>query len=171
MLLSHPPDYTDWRQLQLPAVWNDNRLHRFHPLYWSPAVPSNAQKLPHRYIMNQHPHAHCSREFVFNHFIFITLCSNSLCDPTGTTKKSAMVEEPAPEQNGSPKTEQKEENEISWEGLQFFFCPLLATVGDEVLQLSIIKGFKCFTKALRNEHCADLFLLCWKWRGISEVVV
>ncbi|KAM8754919.1 major facilitator superfamily domain-containing protein 4B isoform 2-T2 [Acanthopagrus schlegelii] len=32
---------------------------------------------------------------------------------TGTTKKSAMVEEPAPEQNGTPKTEQKEENEIS----------------------------------------------------------
>lgn len=29
---------------------------------------------------------------------------------TGTSKKSAMVEEPAPEQNGSAKTEQKEEN-------------------------------------------------------------
>ena len=55
-----------------------------------------------------------------------------------------MVEEPAPEQNGSPKTEQKEENEISWEGQQFFFCLLLATVGDDVLQLSIIKGFKMF---------------------------
>lgn len=41
-------NYPDKRELQLPAVWNDNRLRWFYPLHWSPAVSSNAQKLPHR---------------------------------------------------------------------------------------------------------------------------
>lgn len=59
--------------------------------------------------------------FAFVRFIIITSHPNPLCIPTGTTKKSAMVEEPATEQNGSARTAQKEEIESSWEGQQLRF--------------------------------------------------
>lgn len=44
------------------------------------------------------------------------------------------------------------------------FCPLLATVGDVVLQQSILKddGSKMFYQRIANEHFADVLLFCWK---------
>lgn len=59
----------------------------------------------------------------------------SICTPKGTTKKSAMVEEAATEQNGSARTEQKEGSSTSW-GL---FCSSLATVASKLLQQSVIQ--------------------------------
>lgn len=110
-------------------MWNDNRLHRFHPVHRPPAVSSDAQKLPHRYDINQHPRTLPTNEYlqvcwgcICMHFIF-PITHPFFCIPTGTTKKSAMVEEPAAGANGSAKTEQKEEIESSWEGLiPFLFC-------------------------------------------------
>lgn len=72
---------------------------------------------------------------------------NSICIPTGTTKKSTMVEEPTTEQTVSGSTEQKE-NTSSWE-LKYY------TVCQQILQI--------FLQYLPNEHCADILSLCSTW--------
>lgn len=98
---------------------------------------------------------HCCWTFFFSFISYSPPPPDTLqliCIPTGTTKKSAMVEEAATEQNGSAKTEQKEENTSSWERQQLSFCPLLAAVGYEALQQSVSKDFKHFTNACQMNY-------------------
>lgn len=52
-------------------MWDDNRLHWFYPLHRPPAVPKNAQKLPHRYGIAKTLQKFPERFVVFT---FPTLC-------------------------------------------------------------------------------------------------
>lgn len=77
---------------------------------------------------------HCCWTFSYYYSFFYPTThppSNSICIPTGTTKKSAMVEEQTAEQNGSAHTEQKEESTSSWGQQHLTFVLLLASVGYE----------------------------------------
>lgn len=141
-------------------MWDDNRLHWLYPLHWSPAVPKNAQKLPHRYRsseMSQPSKKDLCRwiswEFVIFKFQTPCLTNPPPSIPTGTSKKSAMVEEPdTARQNGTAKTEQTESQESSWEEQQKFWLVFislwrknLATINKDICQQHL------------NEHLFRLF--------------
>lgn len=108
-------------------MWNDHRLHWFYPLHRPLAVPTNAQKLPHRYIIRQ------------NIFIIVinftpTNAHSLYLHPKRNNKKvshgggsSYRAERIC--QNG---TERGQRNQ-----LRAVFCSLLATVASKLLQQSV----------------------------------
>lgn len=107
---------------------------------------------------------HCHHRFVFFRLLLNISHFNFLCVQTGTTKKTAMVEEPATEQNGSAKPEQKEESESSWERRQLCFVLYWLLEEIKYYNKSIIEEFECSAKVYQMNdvqiyfYCAENYI-------------
>lgn len=138
------PDYPDWRQLQLPAVWSDNRLHQFYPFYWSTALPANAQKLPHRYSISQHSHILllkvCFHSFHTHHPpLRLHLNPNrsikKICHGRGTSSRAEWICQNRTERG-------------KLRGAAAVFCSLLTTVGEIYDNLSLKSLYQNLTNTV-----------------------
>ena len=98
----HPTDYRVHGQLQLPGDWVGRGLPGLHGLHGPHVLQSDAQKLPHRYVLPRR-----SRR-IWN--VITQPCSNTpsvfSLNSTGTAKKSTMVEVTVARQNGAVGAEQ-----------------------------------------------------------------
>ena len=113
-------------------MWNDNRLHWIYPLHWPSAVPPNAQKLPHRYSINQH------LQTLLPMVRFHSLNTNHppLKLPMQPNRNIQKVYHGGGTSSGAEwisrdRTERGEGEQLR--GAAAVFCLLLATLGDEVL--------------------------------------
>lgn len=140
-------------------MWNDHRLHWFYPLHWSPAVPSNAQKLPHRYIISQHPHSLLLNFFFPIHFILTPPPTPTYLHPNRNDKKVSHGGGSSyrAERICQNRTERGEHEQLR--AAAAVFCPLLAAVGYEVLQQSVNKDFKHFTNACQM-NIVQIYFYC-----------
>lgn len=111
---------------------NDNRLPRFYLLHWSPAVPPNAQKLPHRYGISAN-----SLRFVFIHFTLPAYLLPPHLNRDDEKDSHGGGTGSGAEWIGQDRTERGGREQLRRAAA--VFCPLLATVGDEVLPQSIFK--------------------------------
>lgn len=140
-------------------MWNDNRLHRFYSLHWSPAVPSNAQKLPHRYSISQHPHTLllkvCFQSF-HTHY-------SSLQLPLHPNRNNKKVGHGGGTSNRAEWICQNRTGRGEREQLRGAAAVLLSLTGycrEFTITTVYRQRLKMFYQSLPDEHCADILLLC-----------